>query len=457
VIQTTPAAQVKTGQEGAGAQTIKRKSDKLGVFAKILDGLTAKTNAAGKVVAQKKGASALNAAATSEASAKKAASKAKKTAGDTLVDAKTGKKVSDTASGAKATKKKTSDTGSDQALISLIQFQKEQRTPADALPADTALSETRPVEQEAAFTSKSAAKSKMLLSMKDLAAQADAAVQTDKALSPKSVPSAGVPEKRPAKDRDTKGAKRPVGDARRVSAETATEGTTQSLAAKTVTGGKRPDAKDTKLDRARLDLRDLRSRESAAQSGDTSPVSKADPVGEPPTVELSLDLSVGAKSREASFELNASRESGNTGENLLAQELADHLNSDLVQQAQILLKDGNAGTIRLSLRPETLGNVKVHLEMVENKITGHIIVESAEALRAFEREMADLEQAFRDSGFAGASFDASLAPDTGGKGGAEEWRQQEMRPFFSERLSISRYEPETPANEIGLSEVNMLA
>jgi flagellar hook-length control protein FliK len=62
--------------------------------------------------------------------------------------------------------------------------------------------------------------------------------------------------------------------------------------------------------------------------------------------------------------------------------------------------------------------------MAENKITGHIVVESEEALRAFEREIHSLEQAFRDSGFEGAELDFSLSQG----GGSGEGRRE--RPVF---------------------------
>jgi hypothetical protein len=67
--------------------------------------------------------------------------------------------------------------------------------------------------------------------------------------------------------------------------------------------------------------------------------------------------------------------------------------------------------------------------MAENKITGHVVVESEEALRAFEKEVHSLEQAFRDSGFDGAELDFSMA---GGKGGQDgQWRGEEASPFFT--------------------------
>jgi hypothetical protein len=106
-----------------------------------------------------------------------------------------------------------------------------------------------------------------------------------------------------------------------------------------------------------------------------------------------------------------------------------------------MLRDGNGGlaegTIRLALKPESLGNVKIRLEMAENKITGRIFVESEEALRAFEREIASLEKAFRDSGFDAANLEMSLASD--GRG-AEQWQGTEASQSLSRLIAASRYD-----------------
>jgi hypothetical protein len=123
-------------------------------------------------------------------------------------------------------------------------------------------------------------------------------------------------------------------------------------------------------------------------------------------------------------------------EDMLARELHQNLNSDIVRHAQIILRNQSEGTIKLSLKPETLGNVKIHLEMAENKVTGRIIVESNEALKAFDREIHALEQAFKDSGFSGASLDTALS--SGDKGDGTEHKPRS--PFFSERFAAANYD-----------------
>ncbi|GHU97165.1 hypothetical protein FACS189483_02330 [Spirochaetia bacterium] len=155
-------------------------------------------------------------------------------------------------------------------------------------------------------------------------------------------------------------------------------------------------------------------------------------------------------------------------QDMLARELHENVNGDIVRHASVMLRDGGEGTIRLSLKPESLGNVKIRLEMTDNKIAGQIIVESDEALRAFEQEIRALEQAFRDSGFEGASLEMAVAADGGQNGAGGQGKEGEASPFFSERMAASvydaaSYEDLTEAGNIwftggssGEAQVNML-
>jgi len=71
--------------------------------------------------------------------------------------------------------------------------------------------------------------------------------------------------------------------------------------------------------------------------------------------------------------------------------------------------------------------------MTENKITGHIVVESEEALNAFRKEISSLEQAFRDSGFTNADLNLSLTADGAGT-------QEQEEPSFASQMAASRYD-----------------
>lgn len=124
----------------------------------------------------------------------------------------------------------------------------------------------------------------------------------------------------------------------------------------------------------------------------------------------------------------------------LAKDLREVYNTDIVRQAQIILKNDTTGLIRMTLHPETLGNVKIKLNLTDNKIAGTIVVESDEALKAFAKEMKSLEQAFLDGGFDGASLDLSVDPDASGNDGRQQQNGGDKTPFFSHSFAANGYD-----------------
>ncbi|MDR3333810.1 MAG: flagellar hook-length control protein FliK [Treponema sp.] len=198
------------------------------------------------------------------------------------------------------------------------------------------------------------------------------------------------------------------------------------------------DAKTRDKRRERLEVQDLRSRETVAPDGELKGAGDLSPVVGAHETELLVELPSEPRTYSES-DIPGDKRPAQAFEDILARELHENLNGDIVRQASVVLRDAGAGTIRLSLRPESLGSVKIRLEMAENKITGHIIVESEEALRAFEREVHSLEQAFRDSGFGETSLDTALASGTGTGGEGTDWQGGGEAGFFSERFAASQY------------------
>jgi hypothetical protein len=187
--------------------------------------------------------------------------------------------------------------------------------------------------------------------------------------------------------------------------------------------------------RRKVELRDYRERSPEAPLYSPPLQSRTELHAESFSRNLiSVDL-ISPKTGENRAGEKALQTGGNAGafEEVLARELQQNLNSDIVRHAQVILRDRGEGLIRLSLKPESLGNVKIRLELTENKIAGRIIVESGEALRAFEREIASLEQAFRDSGYESAELNAFLAQDGQGSGAREEGQ-----PFYSPRFAADK-------------------
>ncbi|MDR2899946.1 MAG: flagellar hook-length control protein FliK [Treponema sp.] len=146
--------------------------------------------------------------------------------------------------------------------------------------------------------------------------------------------------------------------------------------------------------------------------------------------------------RSQGSERGLARESGNAQnfQDMLSRELHNGINTEIVRHANIVLRQNGEGLIRLTLHPESLGNIKIKLEMADNKVSGRIVFESDEAMKAFEKEIASLEKSFVDSGFDGASLEMALSGDHQNDGAGQQWRGEEARPFFSERFVASSYE-----------------
>jgi flagellar hook-length control protein FliK len=166
-----------------------------------------------------------------------------------------------------------------------------------------------------------------------------------------------------------------------------------------------------------------------------------------PVRELTLELRLPGNAQSTAQTAWEAKAGGTAIENLLARELHQNFNGDIVRHASMALHDGGEGVIKLALKPDSLGNVKIHLKMSENKITGHIVVESEEALNAFRKEITSLEQAFRDSGFTNAQLDLSLTADQ------RNADQEQKAPSFLPGIAASRYDESYAGDSLPIVDV----
>ncbi len=132
---------------------------------------------------------------------------------------------------------------------------------------------------------------------------------------------------------------------------------------------------------------------------------------------------------------DASSEKARAGsfQNLLSQALREDLGASIAREASIVLERSGEGRIKLNLRPESLGNVKIDLALKEGELSGKIVVRSEEARQAFEEGMAELLEAFEAEGFASPKLEVSV---NSGRAWAENQGSGmgEDDPFFSRRL-----------------------
>ncbi|NKD54456.1 MULTISPECIES: flagellar hook-length control protein FliK [unclassified Haematospirillum] len=71
-----------------------------------------------------------------------------------------------------------------------------------------------------------------------------------------------------------------------------------------------------------------------------------------------------------------------------------------VEQIRLKITKGaiNGDTIRIQLRPETLGKVDIRLEVHEGRVSAHVVAETRDALDLLKADARNLERALQDSG-----------------------------------------------------------
>jgi flagellar protein FlbC len=119
----------------------------------------------------------------------------------------------------------------------------------------------------------------------------------------------------------------------------------------------------------------------------------------------------------------------------LQQQLKDFATGDVVRHARFVLKENAGGEIRLLLKPEQLGTVRVRLEVQDNRIAGRIIVENTTVRDAFEQTLSELHRAFREAGLESGSLEVTVGQD--GQASGQRSAAQGRRARAIEELAES--------------------
>ncbi|MEA1911152.1 MAG: flagellar hook-length control protein FliK [Spirochaetota bacterium] len=114
----------------------------------------------------------------------------------------------------------------------------------------------------------------------------------------------------------------------------------------------------------------------------------------------------------------------------LMKQLEESVNGKIIKQSSIVLKDGGSGEIKLILKPEQLGSVRIKLNLTDNKLTGQIIVDSSAVKEVFEQNLQNLERAFKESGFDTAALNVSVGGDHPGS------REREQSSDISKQIEL---------------------
>lgn len=123
---------------------------------------------------------------------------------------------------------------------------------------------------------------------------------------------------------------------------------------------------------------------------------------------LTIELGAQSERNMLSLDSQSAAADGSNFQAMLKNQITQNA-AEFVRAGNIVLRDNDSGSINLVLHPESLGNVKIGLELSGKIITGHIVVASREAFNAFGDGADVLRNAFIQSGFEDARFDVSFA------------------------------------------------
>ncbi|MCR5495437.1 MAG: flagellar hook-length control protein FliK [Treponema sp.] len=124
--------------------------------------------------------------------------------------------------------------------------------------------------------------------------------------------------------------------------------------------------------------------------------------------ELTMEVPENVLQNITSSSTQTAASTGSNFQSMLTNQIQQNA-GEFVKAGSIVLRDNDVGSIKLILKPENLGNVKVDLQISDKNITGRIVVASQEAFNAFKESADSLRQAFIESGFENASFDLAFA------------------------------------------------
>jgi flagellar hook-length control protein FliK len=103
--------------------------------------------------------------------------------------------------------------------------------------------------------------------------------------------------------------------------------------------------------------------------------------------------------------------------NQLTQQIRTTTGPEIVRMAKFILKDQDMGEIKLRLKPEALGEVKISLNINNGRLGGNILVENNAVRDIFQNSLDNLVRGLREEGFETTGLDVNVR-------GEEQYSQQ---------------------------------
>ncbi len=156
-------------------------------------------------------------------------------------------------------------------------------------------------------------------------------------------------------------------------------------------------------------------------------------------LDVSLTLNNVAQMDLTSVSDQSAAADGSAFQQMLSAQIQENA-PEFVKAGNIVLRDNNNGTINMNLKPESLGNVKISLELSDKIITGQITVVSKEAYEAFRQNLDTIRQAFVENGFENATLNLNLADNSSnGFLSQNQSQNQNAGDEYMTRKSYSNY------------------
>jgi len=122
--------------------------------------------------------------------------------------------------------------------------------------------------------------------------------------------------------------------------------------------------------------------------------------------------------------------------------LREMAGTELIRASSLVLRDGG-GEIRLVLKPESLGSVRIRMNVVDNAIEGRIVVDSSAVKQVMDANMDALRRALTAEGFQMGSLQVSVG---GQNTDANQQREQEA-PEAVRRVTAQGFDHNVPGVE----------
>ena len=162
---------------------------------------------------------------------------------------------------------------------------------------------------------------------------------------------------------------------------------------------------------------------------------------------------------DASHMLRTPNEHSTSSEEMqqeLRQFLKTTANDNILRHARFVLRGGQEGEIRLLLKPEELGTMRVNLHLQNNLINGRIVVDNPTARLLLDHNLPELLRALRENGIDVGTLDVSLNQQHSSSFSTAAFYDQQVSEY-SPLSQISSSESEIPVEIDQSTLINLYA